>query len=52
MNLELDPSPGPVGPLGAQWQPFWILQAVQCCSQCGIAGSERVPTTLLCWYCL
>ena len=43
MNLEVDPSPGPVGPLGAQWQPFWILQAVQCCSQCGITGSERVP---------
>ena len=28
---------------------FWIMWAVKCCRQCGVAGGERVPTVLLGW---
>ena len=31
-------------------QPFWIKQAMRCCSRCGIASSERVPPLPLGWY--
>ena len=47
-NLGVNIFPDPVGHFGAHWRPFWILQVMQRCGRCDVAGVAALQAVRHC----